>query len=398
MIINFENHVFQVTEVNNLIKSVFDEAFYFIKVEGEIVDVSRSKNNHIYFSIKDENSILNVVCWADKSFKFSKIIKEGVKVCCSGSITIYPKSSKYQLRLENIIKKDEEGEFLIKLQKLKEKLKKEGLFDLSKKKKLPKFPTKIALITSKNGSVIHDMLHRIEDRFPCEVIVCDVSIQGEKAVSNIIQYVEKLNDKIADLAIIARGGGSDEDLSCFNDENLLRAVSKAKIPIVSAIGHEDNLTLLDLVADLSAPTPTAAIELVLPVKKDLEIFLDLQRKKFLSVLNQRILFFEMKIENFQKINKVIQYKISDLLIKFDLIKNKFHFLVKENMNKIDQRILNYEKILENHDFHRILKLGYTVVKQSGKVVSDAKNLQKSDNLSIIFRDGEIFTKMVDKSD
>ena len=395
MIIDFENHTFQVTEINNLIKTIFDEYFYFIKVEGEIVDVSRSKNNHIYFSIKDSNSILNVVCWADKSFRFSKIITEGAKVCCSGSIAIYAKNSKYQLKLENIVKKEDSGEFLLKLQRLKEKLKKEGLFDISRKKKIPAFPTRIALITSKNGSVIHDMMHRIQSRFPCEVIICDVSIQGEKAVSDIIKYVKKLNNGIADLAIIARGGGSDEDLSCFNDEELLREIVKSEIPIVSAIGHEDNQVLLDLVADLSAPTPTAAIELVLPVKKDLEMMLENQKKKFMSILNQKISFLEMKIENFEKINQILQYKISSFLIKFDLMKNKFHFLVKESMNKIDQLISNYENILENHNYERILKLGYTVIKQNKKVVSSKKNISKDKNLSIIFHDGEISTKIID---
>jgi exodeoxyribonuclease VII large subunit len=394
MFIDFENYVFQVTEINKYIKDIFDEYFYFIKVEGEIIDISRSKNNHIYFSIKDKDSILNVVCWADKSLKFSKLIKEGVKVCCSGSIIIYSKSSKYQLKLENIVQKEEKGEFLLKLQKLKEKLKKEGLFNLSLKKKIPQFPTKIALITSKNGAVIHDMIHRIQDRFPCEVIICNVSTQGEEAVKDIIKYLKILNRDIADVAIIARGGGSDEDLFCFNNEKLMREIIKVKIPIVSAIGHEDNHTLLDLVADLSASTPTAAIELILPVKKDLEDFFDQQRKKILLILSQKILLFEIKMKNFEKINHNIKYKINTLLIKFDLIKSKFYFLIKENLMNINQKISYYERILENHDRKRILNSGYVMVKQNRYTISSMKNLSESENLSIIFHDGEIEVKIL----
>lgn len=394
--IDFENHVFQVTEINDCIGSLFDECFSFVRVEGEIVNISKSKNNHIYFALKDENSILNGVCWSNRASQLSGKIKEGARVCCSGSLTIYSKGSRYQLNVSDIVKRDDEGEFLLKLKRLREKLSKEGLFDIDRKKKLPEFPTRIALITSKNGSVIHDMLHRIRDRFPCEVIICDVSIQGEKAKGDIIKYVKSMDIGVADLAIIARGGGSNEDLSCFNDEGLVRAVSKAKIPIISAIGHEDDKTLLDYVVDLSAPTPTAAIELVLPVRSDVESFLNQQRRKFLYILNQKFSFLNIKVENFSRINRILQHKVDNLCVKFDLIANKMNFLIKENMSKIENQIQRYHMILERHDHNRILNLGYALVRQERRVVQDKKGLQKIKDFSIIFRDGEVLAKMVEE--
>ncbi len=393
MILDFENHIFQVSEINECIEKIFDDVFYLVKVEGEVVNITKSKNNHIYFAIKDNKSILNVVCWSHKASKFKDRIEDGKKVCCIGSISNYNKGSRYQLNLDDMIVRDDKGDFLMKLQKLKEKLQKDGLFDIANKKNLPKYPAKIALITSKNGAVIHDMIHRISDRFPCEVVICDVSVQGEKATSEIISYLRKINTNI-DLIIIARGGGSNEDFSCFNDETLLRTVYQSQIPIVSAIGHESDSTLLDLVADFSAPTPTAAIELALPLRSELYDFLKQKQKKFQKLLSQKVSLIELKIENYKKINQIFKYKFSNLLVQFDSIKNKLSSIKKEKMNGLENKIKIFAAIIDKHDHKKILNLGYAIVRQNQKIVPEKKNLQVEQNFSVIFRDGEILTTMV----
>ena len=273
---------FSVSEITNLTKKILEENFTLIRVRGEISKV-KEFNKHLYFSIKDQNYVLNSVCWS-RNVDFLNIKpEEGMEVCAQGKLTTYAKGSisNYQLQVEQI---DIQGEgALLKIFELrKKKLMEEGLFDTKFKKKLPFLPTKIGIITSSTGAVIMDIIDRVKKRFPMHLELYPVSVQGLKSANEIVLGLNYFNQYTkVDLVIIARGGGGVEDFMPFNDENLVRAVFKSKIPVVSAIGHETDFTLLDFVADVRAATPTAAAEIAVPdinnLRKEIkEIFKNLK--------------------------------------------------------------------------------------------------------------------------
>lgn len=267
-----EDLVYTVSALSGLIKECIENSFFYVRVQGEVSGYKVASSGHVYFNLKDNDSLLNIVCWRGNTCVFPMDIEDGMEVVCSGSITAYPGRSSYQLILSKL-EMAGRGALLALFEKRKQMLTEEGLFDLAHKKKLPLLPKVIALVTSEKGAVLHDMLHRIRDRFPIEVLVYDVAVQGKGAASQIADAIHNLNDLTAgkkiDVVIVARGGGSIEDLWPFNEEVLVRAIYASNIPIVSAVGHQTDVTLCDLVADLRAPTPTAAIEMALPVRDDL---------------------------------------------------------------------------------------------------------------------------------
>lgn len=271
---------YSVSEVSGLVKGLIESEFEYVRVRGEIGRVSNPRSGHIYLDLKDERSVLAAVIWKGNVRNLAAMPEEGLEVIASGKLTTFGAQSKYQLIVEKITHAGE-GALMALLEKRKEKLKQEGLFDVSRKKPLPYLPNVIGVITSSSGAVIRDILHRLRDRFPREVLIWPVSVQGDSCaveVSSAIDGFNGLKDsdqiKRPDLLIIARGGGSLEDLWGFNEEVVLRAVAASQIPIISAIGHETDTTLIDLVSDIRAPTPTAAAEIAVPVLSEISNVLD----------------------------------------------------------------------------------------------------------------------------
>ena len=257
------------------------------RIVGEVSEAKAGPTGHMYFTLKDEHSVIACTCWKGVLDKLNVKLSDGMSIVVTGKITIYGGQSKYQLNVANI-KLVGEGVLMQMFFKLKAKLEQEGIFLPSHKKKLPKWPKIIGVITSLHGAVFSDIVHRIKDRCPTRVILYPTSVQGSNAVSEVINAVEWFNDElvsknkskaIVDVIIIARGGGSIEDLWCFNDERIVRAIFASKIPVVSAIGHETDFTLSDFVADVRAPTPTAAAEFVVPVLLD-------EKAKLVSIKNR----------------------------------------------------------------------------------------------------------------
>ncbi|WP_292048102.1 MULTISPECIES: exodeoxyribonuclease VII large subunit, partial [unclassified Brevundimonas] len=269
------NPPLSISELSFALKRTLEDRFGHVRLRGEISKVNRHASGHIYLTLKDDKSAIDGVVWKGSTRGLGVQPEAGLEVIVTGKITSYPARSSYQIVIESM-EAAGAGALLAQLERLKVRLREEGLFEPGRKKPLPAFPAVIGVITSPTGAVIRDVLHRIAERWPCRVIVWPVVVQGEAAcgqVSNAIRGFDALTPDgpipRPDMLIVARGGGSVEDLWCFNDEGLARTVAAARIPIISAVGHETDTTLIDFVSDRRAPTPTGAAEMATPVLADL---------------------------------------------------------------------------------------------------------------------------------
>ena len=299
-----QEQVFSVTLISKALKDLVEGTFSGIRVKGEVQGLKKHTSGHIYFSLKDTDAVMDAVCW--RGTPQTNLLREGLEIVAYGKITTYPGRSKYQMIISSF-EASGEGALLQLLQKLKEQLSKEGLFSSEHKKPIPTFPRRIGIITSPTGAVIRDILHRLRERYPCHILLKSVAVQGEGAAFQVCEAVRMMNalpdEKRPDVLIIARGGGSLEDLFAFNDEALVREVFKSEIPVISAIGHETDFTLLDFVADLRAPTPTAAAELATPVMAQILLRLQEIDVRLKQTLMRTLHLLTHKIERFGAILK-----------------------------------------------------------------------------------------------
>ncbi|PYG28029.1 exodeoxyribonuclease VII large subunit [Pelagimonas varians] len=266
---------FTVTELSGAVKRTIEGEFSFVRVRGEVGRVSRPRSGHIYLDLKDDKSVIAAIMWKGVASRQQTQPEEGMEVIATGKMTTFPGQSKYQLVLEEI-RPAGAGALMAMLEKRKALLQSEGLFAPERKKKLPYLPDVIGVVTSPSGAVIRDILHRLRDRFPRKVLVWPVAVQGTKCAPEVARAIEGFNAMTPggalprpDLLIVARGGGSVEDLWGFNEELVARAAAASDIPLISAVGHETDTTLIDFVSDMRAPTPTAAAELAVPVRMEL---------------------------------------------------------------------------------------------------------------------------------
>ena len=271
---------YSVSELAFALKRTLEDSYGFVRLRGELSKVTRHASGHCYLSLKDDKACIDGVVWKGQVRGLQCQPEQGLEVIVTGRITTYPASSKYQIVIETM-EPAGVGALLAQLERLKAKLKAEGLFELERKRRIPSMPSVVGVITSPTGAVIRDILHRIRDRWPCRVVVWPVVVQGDAAAGQVIAAVRGFNAMPADhpagrpdVLIVARGGGSIEDLWSFNDEALARAVAEGTIPLISAVGHETDTTLIDFVSDRRAPTPTAAAEMATPVLADLRAAVD----------------------------------------------------------------------------------------------------------------------------
>ena len=378
---------FSVTEISNLTKSILEENFNLIRVKGEISSVKNFKG-HIYFSIKDDTNILNAVCWASNVPFLEVQPEDGIEVVAEGKISSYSKGSisSYQLQINKIEIKGE-GALLKLFEQRKKKLEAEGVFDESNKKKIPFLPTNIGVITSPSGAVIMDIIDRIQARFPTDIKLYPATVQGPNACKEIIEGLNYFENKKIDVVIVARGGGGIEDFIPFNEEKLIRRVFNYKIPLISAVGHETDFTLLDFVSDLRAATPTAAAELVVPELKNLK-----EKSNFLlKNLIQKTVFFinnllkELKtinsilaVQNFKKINLNYSNTVQNLNRTIRLAMSSFVKLRKAELEVINSS-------LKNLNIENTLKRGFVILKnKKGKLIKNSKKLEQTEYVNIQF--------------
>lgn len=403
---------FTVSEFSRSIKRTVEDAFGYVRIHGEISGFKKATSGHLYFALKDENALLSAVCFRGAASGISFEIGDGLQVCASGKITTYEGRSNYQIIVEKI-EIAGVGAILEMIEKRRQKLFAEGLFDAIHKKPIPFFPKIIGVITSPTGAVIEDIKHRVEARCPSHIMLYPSAVQGEKAAAEIIsgiKYFNSLKKNRPDVLIVARGGGSFEDLLCFSDENLIREVFKSEIPLISAVGHEVDTTLIDYVSDLRAPTPTAAAEFATPVLSDLKSQLNFYSEKLEFVpenfLNQNIL----RLKNLQRYlldpRKIIEQiserlrrlQISNELIfsKIDSEKRKVSFAFERINSRLEQRIkenltnLNsLGKILATNHYREILKRGFALIKNSsGEPLFSIEKVKIEQEIIVEMSDGE----------
>ena len=377
---------FTVSELTKIFQNFVHETFTHIKVRGEISNLSQPKSGHTYFTLKDDDAVLNAVRWNNTKIEFD--LKNGLEVICFGFLTTY--QSKYQLITESMLLAGI-GNLKIMLEQRKAKLEKEGLFNQSNKKPLPLLPKIIGVITSTTGAVINDILNRVKSRFPSHIVISPVSVQGNESINQIINAISKLNNSEInrpDVIIIARGGGSIEDLWIFNDEEMVRAVAGSNIPIVSAIGHETDFTLIDYAADIRAPTPTAAVEIVLPTKTQLVEHINSRFNKIKTILHYKT--NTKKDRLFYLHNSLMKTKHKTKVLKLQLLehKNKIEVLLKIMLLNKKQFLNELYCKINQFNKEKMLEAGYAVLYDiNNNHINSIKKLQSNDIISIELKDG-----------
>ncbi len=373
---------FTVSELAFSVKKTVEENYSRVRVRGELSRVSIPKSGHLYTSLKDEKSVIDAVCWKGVLSRLSIRPEEGLEVICIGKMTTYPGNSKYQLVIESM-ELAGEGALLKMLEDRKKKLHAEGLFAPENKKNLPFIPEIIGVITSPTGAVIRDILHRLSDRFPRHVLIWPVKVQGEGADKEITNAIDGFNalDKShrPDVIIVARGGGSLEDLMAFNEENVVRATAKSAIPIISAVGHETDTTLIDYASDLRAPTPTGAAEKAVPVRIDLLAQVLDDEKRLINGVNRLLSENKHKIETLSaklgKPEQILEIRAQTIDRCGDKLDHAIKNLVNistQKLSKISTSRLNPAQLVENKRIklsgfvERLNNVGSTITKDKEK--------------------------------
>ena len=408
---------YSVSEISNSIKGTLENSFGYVKVRGEVSGLSKPASGHIYLNLKDDKAVIKAIIWRSAATRISFVPEDGLEVICSGKLTTgysdrYPGRSDYSIIVDSITPAGE-GALMALLEQRKKKLAAEGLFEEQNKKSLPKYPETIGIVTSPTGAVIKDILHRLNERFPCNVILWPVPVQGQDAAQLISDAVDGFNNlsskdevNIPDLIIIARGGGSIEDLWPFNEEIVIRSVFKSNIPIVSAIGHETDTTLIDFVSDLRAPTPTAAAEISTPDKEELlrdinekhnrlnysiNLYLDNLKDNFISIKDKLPVSLKLFLNNltsyFQNISQSLNFRVLGEQLKsskVELISLEESLLKAKNIlvERLQKELDNKSTLLESLSYKSVLKRGYSVTRSSNKIIKSKQDLKDESELII----------------
>ncbi|MDO4162480.1 MAG: exodeoxyribonuclease VII large subunit [Pseudomonadota bacterium] len=414
---------YTVSEISTAIKKLVENSFALVRVKGEIFGAKRADSGHWYLSLKDENSLLAAVCWRGVANMLPLKIEDGIEVVASGRITTFNGRSSYQLVIEKL-EIAGEGALLKLLEERRQKFLAEGLFAQEHKKPLPYLPRIIGVVTSPTGAVIRDIIHRVRDRFPSRIIVWPTPVQGEGAADKIAAAIRGFNalpeesGNRPDVLIVARGGGSLEDLWPFNEEAVVRAVYDSDIPLISAVGHETDTMLIDYAADVRAPTPTGAAELAVPVKKDMYNTLlttDLRMqnainrylgefRQYIDALGRGIPPLEqLVLENQQKIDdrsERLKLAFANLLKdKDNLLKltNLKPFYIKNLIEVKKESLKNLSLRLDSVSVESVLKRGFAWVSDGQfKTLYSTAQAKRCDELHIRFVDGIVKVKMMER--
>lgn len=428
-----------VTQFNRALKDVIEDQFSYVSIKGEISEIRVATKGQIYFTLKDETSILSAVVWDQKKRLLAFEPEIGMEVNLTGRVTTWSKfKTTYQIDVDNI-EIAGEGALIKLIEERKKRLNKKGYFDDANKKKIPYLPSKIGVITSPTGSVIHDIINRVSNRFKTHIDLWPVAVQGTEAAKNIIEAIIGFNriiDNKPDVIIIARGGGSTEDLMAFNDEKLAEVVSLSEIPIISAVGHETDTTIIDFVSDLRASTPTAAAELVVPVKTELvnkvsglsqrisygieNILKDnstnLQKlisliktpEQIIEIFKERLNYIKAGLKRI--INNNIEIAAKDLSVLSGILKLPYNLIkfqnstIKNLSNNLDsvierkilnskQKYKNYLRLIETNSIKSNLKKGYSILSKNNKIINNLKFVKENDVISARLIDGSIEVKV-----
>ena len=394
-----EYKALSVTELNKYIKDKIatDEFLNNVLIKGEISNFKHHYTGHMYFTLKDDNSLIKCIMFKSYTTNLKFVPKDGMSVLAFGTISVFERDGVYQLYCK-AMQEDGLGSLYKAYEELKEKLQKEGLFDEAHKKKLPKAPKVIGVLTSNTGSVIKDIINVSTRRNPNVYIrLYPVPVQGEGAGEKIAEAIKIMNDKnLADVLILARGGGSLEDLWPFNEEVVARAIYESKLPIVSAVGHETDFSISDFVADLRAPTPSAAAELVVPNVAELSQKLDVYNLRLKNALKKKIDIMKMRYEKCMKSRVYTDplKNINDQYLKLDILLKSMTNSVLTKIQKSKTEATKNIAKLDALSPLKTLARGYSIVQKNEKVVKSVNELNKDDIISLRLADGNKDAKII----
>ncbi|GLQ05657.1 exodeoxyribonuclease VII large subunit [Sneathiella chinensis] len=434
-------HEYTVSELSGALKRTVEDQFGHVRVRAEISGLKRAASGHVYLALKDERAVLDGVMWKGLAQKLTFRPEDGLEVICTGKLTTYPGRSKYQIVIE-AMEPAGVGALMALLEERKRKLAAEGLFAPERKQPLPYLPRVIGVVTSPTGAVIRDILHRLRDRFPTHVLLWPVLVQGETAAAQVAAAIRGFNaldpeGPIArpDLLIVARGGGSLEDLWAFNEEEVVRAAAESQIPLISAVGHETDTTLIDYASDRRAPTPTAAAEMAVPVRSELLAYVeDLDRRKKRSLsrsvtekrerltglargLRDPQSMIAEKTQHLDHLDSRLRQSVTNSLVlkqqRFSGIQSRLRremldrtFQIQgDRLNEYQRRMTGAmtirqeragsrlsatARMLESLSFKRVLSRGYSIVQnEDGQVISSIGNVSEGTVVDITFADGTV---------
>lgn len=410
---------YTVSEIAGHVKRMVEDTFGFVRIRGEISKTSvNAGSGHCYLTLKDDKAVLEAVCWKGTMSKLAHKPQAGMEIIATGKLTTYPGASKYQLVIE-ALEPAGVGALMAMLEARKKALEAEGLFRADRKKPLPYLPEVIGIVTSPTGAVIRDILHRLADRFPRQVLLWPVPVQGQGAAEKIAEAISGFNalpigTRRPDVLIVARGGGSIEDLWPFNEESVVRAAAASTIPLISAVGHETDTTLIDYASDRRAPTPTAAAEMAVPVRDEL-----LTRVEQLAAANNQAIrtLLSRHAERIEGLARGLprpQQLVASMAQALDMLSERLHHalprslqlkherlqrlvaslsprFLSERMLREQQRVQHLSAMLESLNVLSVLKRGFVLVKDSANhVIQSATALPEQGSITLQFHDGERF--------
>lgn len=428
---------YTVSELAYNLKKYVEDGFSFVRLRGELSRVTVARSGHLYTSLKDDDAVMDAICWKGTLSKLDIKPEEGMEVVVTGRLTTYPQRSNYQLIIETMTLAGQ-GALLKMLEERRKKLEAEGLFAPERKKQIPTLPNRIGVITSPTGAVIRDILHRLNDRFPRPVYLWPAMVQGQNAATQVIAGIQGFNqlpeNERPDLLIVARGGGSLEDLMPFNDEALVRAIAASDIPIISAVGHETDTTLCDYAADLRAPTPTGAAEMAVPVRRELWVQIQNQHHRMQAGLTRYITHCETKIESLgrglgdpqrlfgnlqqrcdhigdrleqslhhwleSKQSKLREYdaKLSPHMLiqktqmaqqNLEQYQDRLSQSAKRSIETEQQKLQHLGAMMQSLSHENVLKRGFSLIRdENGTLISNAQQGDKDQKITIEFGDGK----------
>ncbi len=414
-----------VTQLSAAIKRTVEDGFARVRVRGELSGAKRAASGHFYAALKDDNALIDMVMWKGQAARLAFRPEDGIEVIATGQLTTYPGRSKYQLVVESL-EVAGEGALMLLFEKLKARLGAEGLFDREGKQSLPYLPRVIGVVTSPTGAVIRDILHRLADRCPTRVIVWPVLVQGEGAAAQVANAVRGF-DALApggpvprpDLVIVARGGGSIEDLWAFNEEIVVRAIADCRIPTISAVGHETDVTLADYAADVRAPTPTAAAEMAVPVRAELIAQLATWRSRMTgaatrhrALAGERLTALARHLPKREALYAPQRQRLDDAADRLDRSQRHRLAIAGERLvtrgaalrpallarawDRDRAKLAGLARLLTSLDPRALLARGYAMVRDAdGAIVPSAARARGAGHLRLAFADGEVLVTVAD---
>ena len=385
------SRIYSISEITNKIKTILENGVGYVGIEGEVSNFKSQTSGHLYFTLKDADAAISAVMFKSRALALRFALKDGLTVRAFGQVSVYQKRGQYQIIIDKM-EMAGEGEILRMLEERKRRLSAEGLFDANRKKSLPFFPRKVAIITSATGAAVQDIINVCTRRNPkIQLIVLPAIVQGSEAAPSLVKQLKIANlHKLGDVIIIGRGGGSIEDLLPFSEEEVVREIANSTIPVISSVGHEIDWAISDFVADVRAPTPSAAAELATPILDDIIEEINDLSEKLLSAIEYRIEKLKLLCKNFdgEHLEMMFRRVEQPLLMRFDDAKEGLLYGMRDKLKEIKQYNAILRERLAGLSPRDVMRRGYAILTdESGKTIKKVKDVKTGEKLKVGVYDG-----------